>query len=411
MSNPGASASPTARPGPSRPEAIPWARRDRLRLLVLASRVPEREGRADQRTVYRFLEFMAARGHRLHLIALDSWDSPVASSRALEELCERVEIFPQARARALWQALRGLGAGYPLQVGGLWNSHAAHAVRRALEHREVDLIYAHLIRTAEYVRHDRGVPAVLAMQIAQSLNLQRMVRYRRGLGGRLFYRLELALVRRYEPAVARDFERCVVISGHDRAAIGLARGQTWLVPHGVDAEQFRPVLEPPAEEGPVTFSGVLDTATNVEAVQWLLRAIWPRVQSMAPQARLRLVGRAPVAAIRRLAAAAGAELVASPQTIVPYLREASLAVAPVRIAAGLQNKVLEAMACGVAVVATPQANEGIGARPEREIVLAQSAAEFAGAIVGLLRDPRRRAELGGRGRALIERRWSWDYHW
>jgi hypothetical protein len=249
----------------SGPRPASWARRDSLYLLILASRVPDRAGRADQRTVYRFIEFMATRGHRLYLIALDSWESPAGNLEHLGRLCERVEIFPQSRARALCHGLGGLLAGYPLQVGGLWNPRAAVAVRRALAHENFDLVYAHLIRTAEYVRAGRGAPAVLALQIAQTLNLQRMVRYRTGLAANLACRLELALVRRYEPAVARDFERCAVISGHDRSAIGLAREQTWLVPHGVDIEEFAPAAVHSAA-GPVTFSGVLNTATNVEAV-------------------------------------------------------------------------------------------------------------------------------------------------
>lgn len=385
--------------------------RRRLRLLVLASRVPDRRGRADQRTVFRWLEFMAARGHRIHLIALDTWESPGRESAALSALCERLEIFHQPLAGALWHGAFSYLRGRPLQVGAFWNPHAAAAARRALEGSAFDLIYAHLIRTAEYVRGAPQAPKVLAMQVAQSLNLARMVRYGTGRWRRLLYALELRAVRGYERGVSRDFERCAVISAHDRDAIGLPLERTWLVPHGVDLQEFSPAPHPPPDTGAIVLSGVLNTATNVEAASWLLTAIWPRIRSCVPGARLRVVGREPAAVVRRLARSPGVELVASPSAIAPYLRDAVLAVAPVRIAAGLQNKVLEAMASGVAVVATPQANEGIGASPGLEIVLAADAESFAREVVLLLRDPARRAELGRRARARMERDFSWERHW
>ena len=98
----------------------------------------------------------------------------------------------------------------------------ARAVVRLLGELEPDLVYAHLIRTAEYVRAKTAAPRILAMQVAQSLNLDRMARHRRNLLSRIFYRLELAAVLRYEPAIASSFDFSTVISAHDRNAIGLA---------------------------------------------------------------------------------------------------------------------------------------------------------------------------------------------
>lgn len=381
-----------------------------LRLVLVSSRFPDPEGRADQRTVYRLLKFMAARGHRVHLIALDTWESPSRDLGAVAALCERVEIHRHSRWRALAGLVRGVARGWPLQVGLLWNPAMARAVRGALERERHDLVYAHLIRSAEYVRGAGGAPKVLAMQIAQSLNLARMVRHQSGFR-RLGWALERRLVERYERAVAADFERCAVISVHDRDAIGLAPGRTWLVPHGVDLQEFYPAPPRGQGPGPVIFSGVLDTAPNLEAARWLLEAIWPQVLRRQPGARLQIIGRNPPSSLMRRARAAGVEVIGSPPRLAPYLRAGSIGVAPMRIAAGLQNKVLEAMASGLAVVATPIANQGIGAIDGRELILAEDAAGLAAAVARLWSDGPGRGQLAAQGRRLIERRWSWDYHW
>jgi len=382
-----------------------------MKILVLASRVPDRDGRADQRTVYRLLEFLARRGHESHLVALAPWDGIGNDRDSLAQLCATVRIFPQGRARAALTGLTSRLAGYPFQVGAMWNPAMARAVVRLLGELEPDLVYAHLIRTAEYVRAKTAAPRILAMQVAQSLNLDRMARHRRNLLSRIFYRLELAAVRRYEPAIASSFDFSTVISAHDRNAIGLAADSMWLVPHGVDTQEFHPREQEPEATGPVIFSGMLDTPTNVEAVRLLLQEIWPRVIARLPWARLRIVGRNPSPSVRRMVRRAGVELKASVQSIAEYMADASVAVAPMRIAAGLQNKVLEAMASGLAVVATPEALEGIGVRAGSEAVLASSSARFAEAVVRLLNDPERRRAIGRRARAFIEREWTWEHHW
>jgi hypothetical protein len=192
-----------------------------MKILVLASRVPDRDGRADQRTVYRLLEFLARRGHESHLVALAPWDGAGRDPDSLAQLCATVRIFRQDRVPALIRGLSGRLAGYPFQVGAMWNPAMAEAVARLLGEVEFDLVYAHLIRTAEYVRARTAAPRILAMQVAQSLNLERMVQHRRSRFSRLFYRLELAAIRRYEPAIASSFDFLSVISVHDRDAMGL----------------------------------------------------------------------------------------------------------------------------------------------------------------------------------------------
>ncbi|HLH78341.1 MAG TPA: glycosyltransferase [Candidatus Binataceae bacterium] len=381
-----------------------------LRLLLVSSRCPDPEGRADQRTVYRLLKYLAGRGHRVHLIALDTWESPVRDMGVVARLCERVQVYRHSRWRALAGLVAGLGRGWPLQVAGLWNPAMARAVRQALAEERPDLIYVHLIRSAEYVRGMGGAPKLLAMQIAQSLNLQRMVRYRNGIG-RLGWALERRLVERYERAVAADFERCAVISVHDRDAIGLAPQRTWLVPHGVDLQEFHPAPAGCHERGPIIFSGVLDTAPNLDAARWLLGSIWPQVLRRQPAARLQIVGRNPPASLMRQARAAGVEVIDSPPRLAPYLRAGSIGLVPMRIAAGLQNKLLEALASGLAVVATPTANQGIGAVDGRELILAEDAIGLAEGVARLWEDQVGRQRLATQGRRLIERCWSWEYHW
>ncbi len=135
------------------------------------------------------------------------------------------------------------------------------------------------------------------------------------------------------------------------------------IPNGVALDYFREPTPPPPESGCV-FVGALDYRPNVDAACWFCRDVWPEIHRRRPDARLRLVGRRPVAAVRALSAVPGVEVVGQVSDVRPYLAEAAVAVNPLRIARGLQNKVLEAMAMGKAVVASPQALAGLRHRDD-----------------------------------------------
>ena len=154
--------------------------------------------------------------------------------------------------------------------------------------------------------------------------------------------------------------------------------------NGVDLETFQP--RPETEGRGLVFVGALDYPANVDGIRWFCGEIWPTVRRTLLDATLTVVGRRPVSAVRRLAGLPGVELVGQVSDVRPYLASAAVAVVPLRIARGIQNQVLEAMAMGKPVVATPQALEGLQVEPGVHAVAASTADEWADALARLLND-------------------------
>lgn len=379
-----------------------------MRLLVAAPRFPWPLDKGDRLTVFRLLRYFAER----HEVALVCFLEPGQQKdwvRHLPPNLARVELVPLGRAGAYGRTLAGLASSRPLQV----HYYGARAMTRRLQEVAAgfrpDLIYAHTIRMAEHVT-GLGVPSILAMQVSMALNYGRLARFASAPWRRAAYRLEARRARSYEPGAARRFDRCLLISDADVGALGSPRPANLVVnPHGVDFEYFRP-SGGQAEAGRIIFTGNMAYPPNLDAAVWFAAEILPLVHLEVPEARLAVVGADPPPALRRLAADPTIEVTGRVPDLRPYLERAVVGIDPLRVGAGLQNKVLEGMAMGLPMVITSIANEGIGAVDGEEVVVADDPAAFAAAVVALLRDPDRCRALGRRARAAVERGWSWEGH-
>lgn len=403
-------------PRPMRPG--PAARR--LRILFLYSRPPLPMTRGDELTVAHLLEFLHARGHEVDLLTLAPPGHRFRDEHLawLASRCRRVETVPHGRTEGLREAALGLARGWPFQIGYLLSrGQLGRAAARARD-GGYDLAYAYYIRSAEaLLAASPSVPVTfMALQLSQTLNTGRLAATAARTWERAFYRFERARMGAYEAALWRRVSRVVLIGERDKAAIEAAcreHGQppignvVW-GPHGVDVARFAPRGPGAEEPGAVAMSGVMRYAPNVEAALWFAREVWPLVRRERPDARFYLVGRDPDAKVRALDGRDGVTVTGTVEEPADWLARAQVCVAPVRAAAGLQNKLLEALAMGRAVVATPEANEGIGAGPGRDLLLAGEPAAFARAVLDLLADPARREALGAAGRRFVEERWTWE---
>jgi glycosyltransferase involved in cell wall biosynthesis len=274
---------------------------------------------------------------------------------------------------------------------------------------DYDLVYTHTFRPAEFTRN-LELPKVLGAQISQGLNLRRMVEHTADPFRRLFYRIERDKAARYEAEVCADYDRVFLCGPSDVAAIEETAPlpNAVICPHGQDVPPLDRVRAAAREPGAIVITGVMSTYTNVDGATWFAREILPRVRREVPEAHFWIVGRAPQRSVRALGREPHIEVTGEVPDVYDWLSRAELAVAPIRIGAGMQNKVVQAMACELAVVATPVANEGIGAKDGEEIAIAGDAASFAAAVVRLLRDTTLRRSMGEAARSLVESQWTWE---
>ena len=400
-----------------------------LRIAIVCSRFPLPMTRADQMTVAHLLAFLAARGHRIDLFSLAD-RPPGAWLPWIAARCARVELLAQARWRRALGVASALARGKPLQVGWFANRGQRRALRAAIASRGYDVVYAYTLRCAEAVRGLHRIAAgtappatakaatYLAMQVSQTLNTRRIAREAHRFGERWLYRLEHWLTARYEATIWRDFTHTTFVGEADAEAVRTACATRslpvidnyLLAPHGVDADRFRPREDVAPDPLRLLFCGVMATNTNVAAVLWFVRQVWPRLRAAFPEASFVVVGRMPRPEIRVLHGRHGIEVTGEVADPAAEMATAALCVDPMQAGAGMQNKLLEYFAAGKAVVATTVANEGIGAVPGRHFLAADTADEFVDAAARLLRDAELRRALGDAARAYVQQEWRWERH-
>ena len=404
-------------PRPMRLEPAPR----RLEILFLYSRPPLPMTRGDELTVSHLLEFLHSRGHQVDFVTLIEAGHTMRPEHEawLRSRCRTVELIPHSLKRSAPRAVQGWLAGRPFQIGLLLSPAQLARVRALVAANHYDMAYAYYIRSAEALREaSRAQPQLttfMALQLSQTLNTERLAKTAATPWDRLFYRFETQRMAAYEARLWQDVTRTVLIGEKDRAAIAAAcraQGQPEIDnvvwgPHGVDVTQFQP--RPEAEEVDiVVMSGVMRYAPNVEAALWFAQQVWPLVRAKLPEARFFLVGRDPAAAVQALDGQNGITVTGTVEDPADWIARATVCVAPIRAAAGLQNKLLEAMAMAKAVVATPVANEGIRAPEGEALLLAQDPGPFAEQVLALLGDAALRQRLGVAARAFVEAKWTWE---
>jgi sugar transferase (PEP-CTERM/EpsH1 system associated) len=177
--------------------------------------------------------------------------------------------------------------------------------------------------------------------------------------------------------------------------------------NGVDLEAFAPAPEK-AEPGHLVFTGVMNYLPNVDGCLWFVREILPRIRERHPAAHFTIVGSHPTDEIRAIESEPGVRVTGFVDSVTEWCQRASVAVAPLRIARGIQNKVLEAMACGLPVVGTTSATQGVEGRHDRDYLVADDATAFADRVCGLLAYPERARALGSAARRFVEENYAWE---
>jgi len=387
-----------------------------LRILFLAPYVPS----PLRVRPFQLLRRLAQRGHTVSLVCAGGGPDDDAALAELRPLCERVVAVPIGRGARAAAYLRAVAGDGPLQAAHCLSPALVQAARVELARSPFDVVHIEHLRAAEVARAAvAGLPDAppLLLDAVDSISLlfERAARQSPSARTRALALLDLARTRRYEAAYGRMFDHVAITSPEDRWAIELLRAQhaelpgagVTVVPNGVDLEYFRPTGAERAA-ATVIFSGKLSYHANEAAAHFLLREIMPLVWRAQPTAQVVLAGAQPAPALLAYARDSRVTVTGRVPDLRPYLAGASVAAAPITYGVGVQNKVLEAMAMGLPVVAARQATVALAARPGQDLLVADSPTAFAAALLALLASPERRADIGAAGRAYVERVHGWD---
>ncbi len=385
-------------------------------LLFLTQRIPYPPDKGEKIRFFRVLEHFAA-SHSVHLGCLVDDQADWAHTERLRALCADAHFAPLDRRVARVACLRGLLTGAPLSAVYFRNRGLADWVAGVLDRVRPATIVVCSSNMAPYVL-DRpeaaGANRIVDLTDVDSEKWRAYAERARG-PMRWLYRREWQRMAALERAIGAACDACTFVSESEaalyRRVAPAARARVRAVANGVDCAYFDPALDHarPFDDTAANFvfTGTMDYPPNEDAAVWFARDILPAIRRAVPGARFHVVGANPSPPVRALSTIEGVSVTGRVPDVRPYVAHATACVAPLRIARGIQNKVLEAMAMARPVIVTPGALEGIDAAPGRELLLAADAEAFAGAAadVALGRAP---AGIGAAARARVLADYGWD---
>ena len=379
-------------------------------ILFLVHRIPYPPNKGDKIRSYHVLKHLARR-FRVHLGSFIDDPADWAHAEALRPLVDRLELRPLAPPLAKLRSLVGLATNEPLSLPYYRDRQLQDWVDRLVAGVSLKGALAFSSPMAQYLERHPQLPAVVDFVDVDSA---KWYSYAAGCRGpaRWVYRREGERLLAYERRVAASAKSALFVSAEEaalfRSLAGLQAATVKVMENGVDRDYFTPdrAYDNPYPEGaePLVFTGVMDYWPNVDAVVWFAREVLPELLRRRPQVRFFVVGTRPAAAVRALAGLPGVTVTGAVADVRPYLAHCRLALAPLRIARGVQNKVLEAMAMARVVVASPQAMEGIGSSEGLDVRLADAPQDW----IGLLENLEKLPTVAHRNRRMIEARYDWE---
>ena len=324
--------------------------------------------------------------------------------------CRSVDIIRLSRSRSLRNCLLALFSAKSLRCAYFDSPGLRDLVRARVEANEVDLVHAEHLKSLPMIEPVLGrVPAVFDAVDCLSMLESRRRRVTKNPLVKLFSWVESRKLAHCEEIAVRGFNRVVISSAVDRKAYPIPtdlRQKIAVIPNGVDLKHFgfRQVEE---QKNLLVFCAKLDYFPNEDAALYFVRSVWPLLRARRPELQFEIVGSRPPRSVRRLDGRNNIRVLPSVPDIRPFLGRARVALCPIRIRAGIQNKILEAMALGVPVVATSVCCAGLQLEPGKHLMVADGPEPFASAIELLLDNRTLREKLAAAGRAYVDQEHNW----
>ena len=389
----------------------------RPRVLFLSYRFPFPLIGGDRIKAYHLVRHLSSIAD-VDLIALDEAQSATAETIPELEAFANVRVLPFNRRKAAGRIIKSLPTDLPIEFAYYNDESMQEAVDKALEENTYDLILCFFLRTAKFVRNHVATPKLLIAEDARVILEERATeRFTifRGLDNHLQYiirKIDAKRLRAYEPqAMSEGFSRITFVSKVDERRIRLADPEleTSILSNGVQLADYEFCAG--EREDKLIFFGHLGTYHNVLMAKRLLKSIYPKIREVSPRTKLAIIGKSPGKELAKLVERTpGAELHPDVKDVRPFLRSCKVLVHAQTVGAGIQNKLLEAMAMGTPIVTTPVGASGIEGMEDNVNALVRTTdQEIIEATLSLLKNDEKALRLARNARELIEERYTWDH--
>ncbi|MFK7964986.1 MAG: TIGR03087 family PEP-CTERM/XrtA system glycosyltransferase [Burkholderiaceae bacterium] len=377
-----------------------------MRILILCHRFPFPPKRGGKIRPFNVIQHLA-KSHEVVVCSLARSEQERAEGQGIGEYCHGAHSFTVNESVQWARMITRLPTTTPSSMGYFYSREMARSVDSLLASEPFDLIFVHCSSVAPYVVNVTSIPKVLDFG---DMDSQKWLDYRQFKPWPLSmgYWLEGRKMERAERLLAEKFDMCTATTHAEWAhleSLGAARQTGWF-PNGVDSEFFSPdgqTYDPQR----ICFVGRMDYFPNQQAMFEFCEHTWPKLRQAMPELNLDIVGADPSAAVRELARLPGVTVTGSVPDVRPFVRRAMAMVAPLRIARGTQNKILESMALGVPVVTTGLAAGGVDAVAGEHLLVADTVDEQIAALLKLHDNPEYRSDLANKARERVLDNHSW----
>lgn len=364
---------------------------------------------------YNLISSLTELGHEVDVFTLGSGAADVQDAEALKARCCNVHYQHQPLWRSLFNSALAVPSDRPLQSVYSWHPRLASRLRELLN--RYDVLHVEHLRGSAYGRfvktHSPSMPVVWDSVDCISHLFKQAASQSRSLFGKAMTRFELGRTQKAEGRLLGAFDHVLVTSAADKTALldiladGTHAAPISVLSNGVDQDYFHvnPALE--RDSDTLVFSGKMSYHANISMVMYLYNEIMPRLWAKRPTVRLVVVGKDPSPEIRKLADSSLVEVTGTVDDIRPYLWKASAAVVPLVYGAGVQNKILEAMATATPVITNSKVLASLSVTPGKELLIADSAEDFAAAALQLLENSTLRKTVGETGLGYVRQNHNW----
>ena len=387
-----------------------------MNILVLAHRIPFPPNKGEKIRTFHQIKYLHELGHQITVVCpFDDVKDPEYAKALQSRYCQ--QAHGEKLGSKYPRLLSGLLRGQALSVANFYQATLQTKVDALLQ-QNPDAVLCTASSMAAYIFNSSVYPSLkkpprLYMDF-MDLDSDKWRQYAAKASGlkRWIFSREARLVGNFEKRIAEQFSACFFITETECQMFRQQNGdigQIYAVENGLDTDAFHPPLQASNHDKPVfLFTGVMDYAPNIDAALWFVDNVWQSIRSRWPNAEFIIAGMNPSAKIQSFHQKDGVLVTGFVDDILPYYHQATIFVAPFRIARGVQNKILQAFACGLPVVTTPMGAEGIKCADGFSILIAESPQQFFAQIERLIVDAEHHRKITEQALHVIDSQYKWE---